>query len=90
VSDATTEGAVKIRAYSPGSYPILVVELADGGLRTAYFETDYHLGNAKEVGEDWLVENAIGRHSFVGVSPPREMSASSLRDYVNRELLGEP
>jgi hypothetical protein len=90
VSEATTEGAVKIRAYSPGRYPILVVELADGGLRTAYFETGYDLGNAKEVGEDWLGENAIGRHGFVGVSPPREMLATSLGDYVNRELLGEP
>lgn len=81
---------MKIRAYSPGRYPILVVEVADGGLRTAYFETDYDLGNAKKVGEDWLVANAIGRHSFIGVSPPREMPASSLRDYVNRELLSEP
>jgi hypothetical protein len=89
VSDATTVGAVKIRAYSPGRYPILVVELADGGLRTAYFETGYDLRNVKEVGENWLAENAIGRHGFVELNPPREMLATSLGDYVNRELLGE-
>jgi hypothetical protein len=80
---------VKIRAYSPGRYPILVVELTGGGLRTAYFETGYDLGSAKEVEEGWLRENAIGRHSFVEISPPREISASSLKDYVSRELLEE-
>jgi hypothetical protein len=80
---------VKVRAYSPGRYPILVVELARGGLRTVYFETDYDLGNVKEVGEDWLRENAIGRHSFVESNPPREVSASDLKDYVSRELLEE-
>ena len=80
---------MKIRAYSPGRYPILVVELAGDGLRTVYYETGYDLGSAKEVGEDWLIENAIGRHSFVEVSPPREMPAGSLENYVNRELLAE-
>ena len=79
---------MKVRAYSPGKYPILVVELAGGGLRTTYFETGYDLGSAKEVEEDWLRENAIGRHSFVEVSPSREMPVSSLRDYADRELLG--
>ena len=86
---SAAEGTVKIRAYSPGRYPILVVELASGGLRTVYYETGYDLGSAKEVGEDWLIENAIGRHSFVEVSPPREMPAGSLENYVNRELLAE-
>jgi hypothetical protein len=86
VSEAA-EGTVKVRAYSPGEYPILVVELANGGLRTAYFETGYDLGSAKEVEEDWLRENAIGRHSFVEASPPREIPASYLEDYVSRELL---
>jgi hypothetical protein len=85
----SAEGTVKVRAYSPGRYPILVVELTSG-LRTAYFETGYDLGSAKDVDEDWLRENAIGRHSFVDVSPPREISASSLMDYVSRELLEEP
>jgi hypothetical protein len=83
------EDTVKVRAYSPGKYPILVVELTGGGLRTAYFETGYDLGSAKEVEEGWLRENAIGRHSFVEISPPREISASSLKDYVSRELLEE-
>ncbi len=83
------EGTVKIRAYSPGKYPILVIELADGGLRAVYFETGYDLGNAKKVEEDWLRENAIGRHSFVESSPPLEIPASSLKDYVSRELLKE-
>lgn len=77
-----------IRAYSPGRYPILVVELKGGGLRTVYYETGYDLERAKEVEEDWLEENAIGRHSFVEVSPPREMPISSLNDYVDWELLG--
>ena len=71
MTDAATGQSVKVRAYSPGRYPILVVELASGGLRTAYFETGYDLGQTKEVGEDWLRDNAIGRHSFVEVSPPR-------------------
>ncbi len=86
---SAAENKVKVRAYSPGRYPILVIEVAGGGLRTVYFETGYDLGNAKEVGEDWLRENAIGRHSFVEANPPLEISASSLKDYVSRELLEE-
>jgi hypothetical protein len=85
---SAAEGKVNIRAYSPGTYPILVVELTGGGLRTVYYETGYDLGRAKEVDEDWLEENAIGRHSFIEVSPPREMPAGLLQDYVNREVLG--
>jgi hypothetical protein len=84
---SAAEGKVIIRAYSLGRYPILVVELRGGGLRTVYYETGYDLGRAKAVEEDWLEENAIGRHSFVEVSPPREMPAGSLEDYVNREIL---
>ena len=80
---------MKIRAYSPGKYPILVIELADGGLCTLYFETGYDLGSAKKVEEDWLRENAIGRHSFVEPSPQPEIPASSLKEYVSRELLEE-
>jgi hypothetical protein len=85
----THENTVKVRANSPGKYPILVVELSDGGLRTAYFETGYDLDRAKTVGEDWLRDNAIGRHSFVDVDPPAEVSATALEGYVRRELLGE-
>jgi hypothetical protein len=78
--------SVRIRAYSPGEYPILVVELTSGGLRTVYFETGYDLGRAKAVEEDWLLENAIGRHSFVEVDPPVQIPAGSLDDYVRREI----
>jgi hypothetical protein len=87
---SAAQNKVKIRAYSPGRYPILVVEVPDGGLRTVYYDTDYDLANAKVVGEDWLEENAIGRHSFVESNPPLEISASSLKAYVSLELLGEP
>ena len=76
--------SVKIRAYSPGEFPILVVELPSGGLRAVYFETGYDLGRAKTVEEDWLLENAIGRHSFIEVDPPVEMPATSLEEYVRR------
>jgi hypothetical protein len=86
---SAAEETVKVRAYSPGRYPILVVELAGGELRTVYFETAYDLENAKGVREDWLRENAIGRHSFVESNPPREIPASSIKDYVSRELLEE-
>ena len=81
---------VKVRANSHGRFPILVVELPDGGLRTVYYETGYDLERAKPVTQDWLLENAIGRHSFVEVDPPEEIPAASLRDYVRRELLEEP
>jgi hypothetical protein len=84
---AATDETVKVRANSPGRYPILVVELPGGELRTLYYETGYDLGRAKRVEEDWLRENAIGRHSFVKADPPREVQASDLRDYVGRELL---
>lgn len=85
----TPEMTVRVRANSPGRYPILVVELPDGGLRTAYFETGYDLERGKTVGGDWLRDNAIGRHSFVAVDPPAEVPASSLEGYVRTELLGE-
>jgi hypothetical protein len=79
--------SVRIRAHSPGEFPILVVELASDGLRAVYFETGYDLGRAKAVEEDWLLENAIGRHSFVEVDPPVEIPAGSLNDYVRQEIL---
>ncbi len=87
--DDASETTVKVRANSPGKYPILVVELPSGGLRATYFETGYDLERAKTVEEDWLTENAIGRHSFVEVNPPAEVSASDLGDYARREILEE-
>ena len=83
----THDGAVKVLAHSPGRYPILVVELAPGELRTVYYETGYDLEKTKPVTEGWLRDNAIGRHSFVGLDPPREMPPSALRDFVRQELL---
>jgi hypothetical protein len=76
--------SVKIRANSPGEFPILIVELPSGGLRAVYFETGYDMGRAKTVDENWLSENALGRHSFVEVDPPVEMPAGSLGDFVRR------
>jgi len=89
MSDVAAGEAVKIRAHSPGKYPILVVELGSGELRTVYFETGYDLERTKRVEEGWLRENAVGRHSFLEVDPPEEVPASALRDYVRRELLEE-
>ena len=80
---------VWVMAYSPGRYPILVVEVSPGQLRTVYYETGYDLERTKSVEEDWLNDNALGRHSFVEVTPPRELPPSSLADYVRQELLGE-
>ena len=78
--------SVKVRASSPGRYPILVVELPDGQLRTVYHETGYDLKHSKPVEEDWLRENAIGRHSFVETKPPLEVAVSDLVDYARREV----
>jgi hypothetical protein len=41
------------------------------------------------VGEDWLRDNAIGRHSFLAVDPPAEVPATALEGYARSELLGE-
>lgn len=77
----------KVLAYSPGRYPILVVELDGGDLRTLYYETGYDPERSKPVTEEWMRENAVGRHSFVEVSPPHEVPTPALRDYVREELL---
>jgi len=84
-----TQENVRVLAYSPGKYPILVVELPSGELRTAYLETDYDLGRTKPVEQDWLRDNAIGRHSFVALDPPVEKPATSLAGYVRSDLLEE-
>lgn len=87
---ASSTESVKIRANSPGRYPILVVELPDGQLKTLYYETGYDLDRSKTVEESWLRENAIGRHSFVEVNAPREVAVSELGDFARRELLEAP
>lgn len=80
---------VKIRANSPGKYPILIVESANGALAAAYYETGYDLDRTKPVQEEWVRENAVGRHSFVEVDPPVEVAASALGDYAREEITGE-
>ena len=85
-----TQENVRILAHSPGRYPILVVELPSGELRTTYLETDYDLEHTKPVQKDWLRDNAIGRHSFVALDPPVEMPATSLANYVRSDLLETP
>ena len=87
--DKTHENHVKIRATSPGRYPILVVEMPSRELRVAYYETGYDLERTKPATEDWLRKNAIGRHSFTAVEPPEEIPADAVQGYVRRELLGE-
>ncbi|CAN5607919.1 hypothetical protein BH24ACT22_BH24ACT22_11620 [soil metagenome] len=78
---------VKVRAKSPGKYPILIVELPAGELLATYYETGYSLEHTKPVSEDWLQENALGRHSFIEVDPSEEVDAGALEDYVRREIL---
>jgi hypothetical protein len=85
----TRDSEAKILAHSPGLYPILVVELSPGELRTFYYETGYDPQRSKPVSEDWLRENALGRHSFVEVRPPREVHISALGDHIRKELLRE-
>ncbi len=80
--------AVKVLAYSPGQYPILVAEISSGELRTFYYDTGYDPDRTKLVTGEWLRENALGRHSFVRVDPPREIPLSDLENYVRQELLG--
>lgn len=67
----------------------MVLERPTGELLTTYYETGYDLEHSKPVGEDWLKENALGRHSFIEVEPPEEMEAGKLEDYVEREILGQ-
>lgn len=78
---------MEVRAYSPGRYPILVAKLPAGRLATLYHETGYDLARTKPVTEDWLRDNALGRHGFVELDPPREVSLPDLAAYVQRELL---
>lgn len=85
-----TEGrnTVRVHAYSPGEFTILVVALPSGEFRTTYRETDYDLDRSKPVTEEWLRDNAIGRHSFVAVDPPEDVEPQSLPAYA-RKLRGD-
>lgn len=87
MSDASQEDHVKIRANSPGRYPILIVERANGELAAAYYEAGYDMNRTKPVEEKWVRENAIGRHSFVEVNPPVELPASALGDYAREQII---
>ena len=89
MAEESTDSPVKVRAKSPGKYPILVLEFSPGELRTAYYETSYAPELTKSVSEEWLKDNAIGRHSFDEVEPPKEIPAEELEDYVRREVLEE-
>jgi hypothetical protein len=75
---------VRVHAFSPGEFTILVVALPSGELRTTYRETDYDLDDSKPVTEEWLQDNAIGRHSFVPVDPPEDVDVSSLSEYAQK------
>lgn len=86
--EENTRETVVLRAYSPDSHPILVLERGSGELCVAYYETGYVLERTKRVGEEWLRDNALGRHSFVEVSPPRSLGSGELGDYVESALRG--
>jgi hypothetical protein len=82
-----TDATLKLRAYSPGKFPILVVQMPDDELRLLYYETDYDLEAYKPAEENWLRDNAIGRHSFIKVEISKELDASRIQDYVESEIL---
>lgn len=90
MSDAPAQDNVRLRAHSPGRFPILVVETTPGELRTLYYETGYDLSRSKQVEEEWLHENAVGRHSFIEVDPPKEIAPSELAAYVSERILERP
>lgn len=84
--EESSRETVTVRAYSPDAHPILVLERGSGELCVAYHETGYDLELAKQVSEDWLRDNAVGRHSFVEVRPLRSLGAGELGDYARSEL----
>lgn len=89
MTDAATDPNLKLKAYSPGEFPILAVQTPEGELRLLYYETGYDLENSKPAEEGWLRDNAVGRHSFIEVDPPKELDASSLKEYVERGVLND-
>ncbi|WP_119065485.1 hypothetical protein [Rubrobacter indicoceani] len=79
------DGIVKVLARSPGRFPVLIVE-ASGRLLATHHETSYDLGAGKPVERSWIRDNAIGRHSFIEVDPPEEVSSRDLLSYAAGEL----
>lgn len=76
------KNTVKVHAHSPGKHTILIVETSDGKFLATHRETGYDLEKGKPVEHSWIKENAIGRHSFVGVEPPKEVEVSELRSFA--------
>ena len=79
-----TDANLKLRAYSPGPFPILAIQTPEGDLRLLYYETNYDPDQFKPASEDWLRENAVGRHSFVELDPARDLTAEELKNIAER------
>ncbi len=73
---------MKVHAHSPGKHTILIVETPDGTFLATHPETGYDLEKGKPVERPWIKDNAIGRHSFIGVEPPEEVPANELRGFA--------
>lgn len=84
MTDAAANTKLKLRAHSPGEFPILAVETAEGELRLLYYETGYDLDQFKPASEDWLRDNAVGRHSFVKLDPARDITPEELKNVAQR------
>lgn len=82
MSEFAGKNTVKILAHSPGRRRILIVETSDGRLLATHAETGHDLEKGKPVERSWVQDNAIGRHSFIGVDPPEEVSATELQSYA--------
>lgn len=82
MSEFAGKTTVAVHAHSPGERSILIVETPDGTYLALHSETGYDVEKGKPVEKDWITENAVGRHSFVEVSPPEEVEASELRGYA--------
>ncbi|MBA2692179.1 MAG: hypothetical protein H0U65_06765 [Rubrobacter sp.] len=80
MSEFAGKNKVKVHAHSPGKRTILIVEAADGTFFAVHADTGYDTEKGKPVEKAWIKDNAIGRHSFVEVSPPEEVA--DLRSYA--------
>jgi hypothetical protein len=77
------KNTVKVHAHSPGKHTILIVETPGGEFLATHAETGYDLELGKPVEQAWIEDNAIGRHSFIGVEPPEEVEAAELRKFAD-------